>query len=61
MDHLTEDPRYYTKLARVHLDGVGRKTIAAGVVLGFVVTGFVAWRYRRQVISAIATIAPAVS
>ena len=23
MDHLAEDPTYYTKLARVHLDGLG--------------------------------------
>lgn len=25
MDHLTEDPRYYAKLRRIHLDGARRR------------------------------------
>lgn len=54
-DHLTEDPLYYQKLAKVHLDGamLGRswlKWLAIGTsVVGVVLAGRWTYRNRRMI------------
>lgn len=50
MDHLTEDPAYYRKLAAIHLDGVSDKTLIAATVTGVlaVVGGFIAGSMLRK-------------
>lgn len=42
MDHLAEDPHYYIKLARVHLDGTATSVGKTAAVLGLVLLGGVA-------------------
>lgn len=51
MDHLAEDPAYYQKLRRVHLDGIAPERMWLWLIPLALASaaGYLWWRQRRQV------------
>lgn len=47
MDHLVEDPAYYRKLRKVHLDGLVPKGFWWGVVASFVGSALFYFVYKK--------------